>query len=320
LTFRIFAPAEGERLNRIICGDALTELRKLPDKYADMALTSPPYYGLRDYLCDGQIGLEPSPDEYVERLTEVFHEVKRVLSDTGVLWLNITDSYAGRVAKSPKTWRDIKPKDLIGIPYLLAFALRADGWYLRSCVLWEKTNPKPESVRDRPTRSYEHVFLLAKSANYYYNKDAISEPVASGTNARRSRAVTAANKYAGGVPGQTAESLSKPRGRASAEEMAKLPETRNARDIWRIATGSRHSSGRFATFPVELARRCILAGCPVGGVVLDPFFGAGTTGVAALETERAYIGIELNPDFCQLAETRIQAWRQKTSCGNKILI
>jgi len=275
----------GDWLNKIICGDALTVLREMPDNLADTCVTSPPYYGLRDYGITEQIGLEISPQAYVERLTDVFREVRRVLKPTGTMWLNIADSYAGSgkgawnkppadrpgskqsylyardnpAARMPKIWRGVKAKDMIGIPWMLAFALREDGWYLRSDVIWQKPNVMPESVTDRPTQSYEHVFLLSKSPQYYYDHAAIMEPAI---------------------------------------------DKRNRRDIWTIPTKS-FKGAHFATYPVALAALCIIAGSPENGIVLDPFAGSGTTGVAALQSSREYICIDLNPDYCVLAKSRV---------------
>lgn len=265
----------------IINLDCLDALRQFPDDSINCCVTSPPYYALRDYGMEGQIGREETPELYIDRLTEVFREVRRVLAPNGTLWLNIADTYAGKGDQGncidPKYPRGrtgqskalnnkvegCKPKDMIGIPWKLAFALRDDGWYLRSDIIWHKANPMPESVRDRPSRCYEHIFLLSKSRRYFYDADAISEPVKD------------------------------------------IPKTRNRRDVWQINTFPFKGS-HFAAFPPKLAETCILAGCPEGGVVLDPFFGSGTTGLAAKKLGRQYIGIELNPDYCKLAEKRIR--------------
>ena len=218
---------QDELQNTVLCGDALEMLKRLPDEYVQMCVTSPPYYGLRDYGAEGQIGCEQTPLEYIDRLTEIFREVRRVLKSNGTLWLNIADSYAGsgkgvwskslaerpkskqtyhslntdENAALPKKWDGIKEKDMIGIPWQLAFALRADGWYLRSDIIWQKPNCLPEAVKDRPTKSYEHIFLLSKSPHYYYDTAAISEPVAPVTVERNKRAVSDRTKYAKGVGG-----------------------------------------------------------------------------------------------------------------------
>jgi DNA modification methylase len=299
--------------SKIICGDALETLRTLPPESANCCITSPPYYGLRDYDASGQIGLEQTPQEYIARLIGVFGEVWRVLRNDGTLWVVIADSYAGSgkaVTKEKhlahtRTGRSgIKPKDMIGVPWLLAFALRDDGWYLRSCIIWYKPNPLPESCRDRPTRAYEHVFLLSKSPQYYYDQKAVAEPVAAGTHARMKRAVSDNHKYARAAPGQTAQTFNKPRPNRSGVEV-KLADTRNLRDVWSVGAKS-YRGAHFATYPVELITPCVLAGCPPGGIVLDPFFGSGTTGEAALRLGRQYIGIDLNPDYRKLAEERLK--------------
>ncbi|AYH41714.1 hypothetical protein A5N82_09665 [Christensenella minuta] len=295
-------------------------LKTLPKGCADMCVTSPPYYGLRDYGVNGQIGLEQSPDSYIQKLMEVFQEVWRVLRDNGTLWIIIADSYAGsgkgagakkkskqsykyskdnKAVKMPKLWNGIKQKDMIGIPWQLAFALRQKGWFLRSDIVWQKPNAMPESVKDRPARSYEHIFLLSKSPRYYFNHEAIKQPVKASTVARYRRAV-GENKYSDGIPGQTMQGLFRTR-----RDSLKMPLMRNCRDVWTIPTKP-YKGAHFATYPVDLIIPCILAGCPKGGIVLDPFLGVGTTGIAAIRTERQYIGIELNPNFCNLARDRIE--------------
>jgi len=297
--------------NRIICGNALSVLQSMPSESIHCCVTSPPYYGLRDYGVPGQIGLEQTPGEYAARLTEVFREVRRVMTPEGTLWLNIADSYASgnKVAEKwknpsahlPKEWPGVKPKDMIGVPWMLAFSLRADGWYLRSDIIWHKPNCMPNSMKDRPVNCYEHVFLLAKSKKYHFDYTALQVPVAESSKARYRRGFYE-SKYTDGVPGQPAQNINKPR---PGEE---APAMRRGRDVWTIGTNN-YRSAHFATYPVDLVKPCILAGCPENGIVLDPFFGAGTTGVAALMLGRRYIGIELNPDFCALAEKRIMERR-----------
>ena len=270
----------------IINGDALDVLKKLPDKSVNCCVTSPPYYALRDYGHDAQIGREDTPEQYIERLAAVFRELHRVLRSDGTLWLNIADTYCGTGDKGsyadPKNPKGrsgqsisiakqaagCKPKDLIGIPWMLAFVLRRDGWYLRSDIIWQKNNPMPESVKDRPTRCYEHIFLLAKSQKYYYDASSVAEP------------------------------------RSCCSSIGTIPAVRNRRDVWLINTVP-YKGGHFAAFPPKLAETCILVGCPKGGIVIDPFFGSGTTGFAAKNLDRHYIGIELNTDYCRLAEQRI---------------
>jgi len=281
--------------NTILCGDALEMLKTLPAESVHCCVTSPPYYGLRDYGHDGQIGQEASPQEYIARLTAVFREVKRVLRQDGTLWVNIADSYAQR----KKRWNGIKPKDMLGIPWSLAFALRADGWYLRSDIIWHKSNPLPEGAADRPAKSHEHIFLLAKSPQYYFDHEAIQEPVQQSTVERTSRAV-GQHKYIPGAPGQPPQKIYRPR----AQGELSAPSFRRKRDVWTSATSS-YSGAHFAACPVSLMTPCILAGCPAGGVVLDPFFGSGTTGVAALRNGRHYLGIEINAAFCELAQKRL---------------
>ncbi len=306
----------------IINRDALCALRELPSSSVNCCVTSPPYYALRDYGLDAQIGREETPEQYIGRLVEVFREVRRVLTDDGTLWLNIADTYCGTGnkggytdPKNPKgrngqavsiarTATGCKHKDLIGIPWLLAFALRSDGWYLRSDIIWQKDNPMPESCRDRPSRCYEHIFLLTKSKKYYYDAAAIAEPIAPTTAARYRGGRGAGNKYAEEVPGQCkVQAINRPRTGGYYDE-ALMPTTRNKRDVWLINTVP-YKGGHFAAYPPKLAETCILAGCPKDGVVLDPFFGSGTTGFVAKQLDRRYIGIELNAEYCALARARI---------------
>lgn len=308
--------------NIIINRDCLAALRDLPDESVNCCVTSPPYYALRDYGMDAQIGREDNPEEYIRRLVLVFHEVRRVLTADGTLWLNIADTYCGTGNKGgyldPKNPKgrngqsvslarrasECKQKDMIGIPWLLAFALRADGWYLRSDIIWCKANPMPESCKDRPSRCYEHVFLLTKSKKYYYDALAIAEPIADGTAARYKGGRSASSKYAEEIPGQgKVQKLNAARAAGTITD-ADISPVRNARDVWHINTVP-YKGGHFAAYPPKLAERCILAGCPRGGIVLDPFFGSGTTGLAAVKNDRRYIGIELNAEYCELAKERI---------------
>ena len=308
--------------NIIINRDCLLALRDLPDESVNCCVTSPPYYALRDYGMDAQIGREDSPEEYIRRLVLVFREVRRVLTADGTLWLNIADTYCGTGNKGgyldPKNPKgrngqsvslarrasECKQKDMIGIPWLLAFALRADGWYLRSDIIWCKANPMPESCKDRPSRCYEHVFLLTKSKKYYYDALAIAEPIAKGTAARYKGGRSISSKYAEEIPGQgKVQRLNAARAAGTITD-ADISPVRNARDVWHINTVP-YKGGHFAAYPPKLAERCILAGCPRGGIVLDPFFGSGTTGLAAVKNDRRYIGIELNAEYCELAKERI---------------
>ncbi|PWL71019.1 MAG: site-specific DNA-methyltransferase [Clostridiaceae bacterium] len=298
----------------ILCGDALEQLRTLPNGGCRCCVTSPPYYGLRDYGCDGQIGLEQTPEAYIARLVAVFREVRRVLADDGTLWLNIADSYATRSGPQPPigtrnvlghTEKHVPPgykqKDLIGIPWMLAFALRADGWYLRQEIIWHKPNCMPESMRDRCTKSHESIFLLSKRPRYYFDAAAIAEPVAASTVKRMEQDI---GQQCGSI-----RAIGKKNGTMNAGGNG---DRRNKRDVWTVAT-ARFDGPHFATFPPELIRPCILAGSAPGDTVLDPFFGAGTTGLVAWQEGREYIGIELSPGNCALANQRIAAttWQTK---------
>ena len=298
-------------INQCHFGDCLETLRKMPDGMVHTCVTSPPYFGLRDYGHDGQIGLEATPDKFIAKLVNIFREVKRALRDDGTLWLNIGDSYAsnggvqpGRKSGNsfdnvtltgiprPCTQDGIKPKDLIGIPWLLAFSLRADGWYLRQEIIWHKPNPMPESVTDRCTKSHESIFLLAKSEKYYCDMGAIKEPVAPSSIARLDQDVE--NQIGSArVPGKNNGNM-----KAVGDS-----ELRNKRSVWTVAT-TPYKGAHFATFPTALIEPCILAGAPAGGVVLDPFFGSGTTGQVAQALGRNYIGCELNPAYKPLQDER----------------
>lgn len=295
---------------RILVGDALARLRGMPDESVHCCVTSPPYFGLRDYGVDGQIGLEESPEAFVARLVEVFAEVRRVLRADGTCWVNLGDSYAndgkwggatsgkhvsglhgqGGVGRG-KRFTGLKPKDLVGIPWRVAFALQADGWWLRSDIIWGKPNPMPESVTDRPTKAHEYVFLLTKSARYWYDAGAIAEPGAEPDRVRRGEAFGGKN---GASVRHGAQSV-----------ITGSISTRNARSVWTIAIQPFPGS-HFATMPPSLAERCILAGCPSGGTVLDPFGGAGTTGLVADRLQRDAVLIELNPGYARMAERRIR--------------
>ena len=330
----------------ILQGDCLETLKTLPDKSVNCSVTSPPYFGLRDYGVDGQIGLEETPEEYIERLVDVFREVKRVLRDDGTLWLNIGDSYNSQPPgnKKPsgfsqtrpsrlsgngdqetvKTGRHlikgIKQKDLIGIPWMLAFALRADGWYLRQDIIWHKPNPMPESVKDRCTKSHEYIFMLSKSQQYYFDSDAIQEEAVSvinensnlrfggkkyGDNNDKHFQTYSGNTYKPRTKNVMAKGLT-PNGmhlRREEGEQDVQYTVRNKRDVWTIPVQPTKEA-HFATFPEKLVEPCILAGCPVGGVVLDPFFGSGTTGRVAISTNRHYIGCELNPEYIEICNRR----------------
>ncbi len=362
---------------KILQGDALAVLRGLPDESVQCCVTSPPYWGLRDYgtakweggdaacdhrangerrqipygdgrpvetdgyaqnrtlivgaganfknVCgkcgatriDAQIGLERTPEEYVDKMVEVFREVRRVLRSDGTLWLNIGDSYTSggrstfRSSASKNKGQDVqndlrrpeqpdglKSKDLVGIPWMLAFALRADGWYLRQDIIWSKSNPMPESVRDRCTKAHEYLFLLTKSAKYYFDAEAIKEPVACSEAEQRKKNATRHEQRGKGDQ----EGVYHARG--AAKPFSNWNPTRNKRDVWTVATAP-YKEAHFATFPPKLIEPCILAGCPENGTVLDPFAGSGTTGVVAIRHKRDFIGIELNPDYITMANNRL---------------
>jgi DNA modification methylase len=311
---------------RILPGDCRDVLATLPDASVHCCVTSPPYFGLRDYGCDGQIGLEQTPAEFVEQLVAVFREVRRVLRADGTLWLNLGDSYAsgtkgsgggsessglmrdgrveiGRASKSAAVGRQqfnarkfnvgLPDKNLIGIPWRVAFALQADGWYLRQDIIWSKLNPMPESVTDRCTKAHEYLFLLSKSPRYHCDMAAIKEPAEAGS---RDAAPRKAELAAGGIVDQ--------RTAAGFARGIEWGETRNKRSVWEVATQP-YSEAHFATFPPALIEPCIKAGCPEGGTVLDPFGGAGTTGLVADRLQRDAILVELNPSYIDIASRRI---------------
>ena len=295
---------------QILIGDALTVLRTMPSASVQCVVTSPPYFGLRDYGVDGQLGLEDSPDAYVAKMVEVFAEVRRVLRDDGTLWLNLGDSYGGvkgdnqgkkrtkdmEFGAASLVWKNngTRHKNLVGMPWRLALAMQADGWYLRSDIIWAKPNPMPESVTDRPTKAHEYVFLLTKRARYFYDADAVRE---AGVNpGAPSERVTAGEKEQAADPRRFA---TRPVGRTCGS-----PERRNARTVWTIATQA-FPEAHFATFPMELPARCTRAGTKEGDTVLDPFSGAGTTGLAAMRLGRNYIGIELNSEYAEMSRKRL---------------
>lgn len=331
---------------RILVGDCRERLATLPDQSVHCCVTSPPYYGLRDYGVDGQIGLEQTPDSYVAELVAVFREVRRVLRDDGTLWLNLGDSYAtggerstgrndthretpggrggsfrGGEQKATGQRDGLKPKDLIGIPWRVAFALQADGWYLRSDIIWAKPNAMPESVKDRPTRSHEYLFLLAKSERYFYDADAIAEDAVTADPRVVDGFVPKSvnGKHAMDAGGQSAavRVVDNQRGhgrrhagfneRWDAMERAEqhVAGKRNKRDVWTVSP-AQFAGAHFATFPPALIEPCILAGCPRDGTVLDPFGGAGTTGLVADRLGRNAILCELNPVYAAMAAERIR--------------
>lgn len=355
--------------HQILVGDCLELLRQMPDQSAYCCVTSPPYYGLRDYRVEGQIGLEETPSAFIARLVEVFREVRRVLRDDGTCWVNMGDSYAGswgghgrhdmglgvsalsarQLAASQRKDKKAshpgwKPKDLMGMPWRLAFALQDDGWYLRQDIIWHKPNPMPESIRDRCTKAHEYLFLLSKSRRYYFDGTAIREPATWGITptgvgfghgydekpkprvtvprgwdtssgegghgsfhkdgaARGSKRNSFARetKYSDGAHGQKAQ-------HRPGREDIDYSQTRNKRSVWTVATHG-FKGAHFATFPPSLIRPCILAGAPRGGLVIDPFGGAGTTGLVAMQEGRRSILCELNPEYASIAQRRLDdAW------------
>jgi|SRR5215831_10718455 len=314
---------------RLITGDCREMMRELADGSVHCVVTSPPYWGLRDYGIAGQLGLESSLAEYIETMVSVFREVRRVLRKDGTLWLNIGDSYAGQPIgsfngggfkdRSAQTrGRDLsgvatsgaidklggsglKPKDLCGVPWRLAFALQADGWWLRQDIIWSKLNLMPESVTDRCTKAHEYIFLMSKNAKYYYDAKAIAEQSQDWSVGGPGTGIAnTAERYGAGNGGNA--------GLAALAERYKggnSGETRNKRSVWTVPT-TPYSEAHFATFPPALIKPCILAGCPKGGTVLDPFAGAGTTGLVADRLERDAVLIELNPDYAAMAQRRIK--------------
>lgn len=344
-------------MNRVEFGDCRDTMRRwaADGVKAQTCVTSPPYYGLRDYGHPGQIGLEQTPEEYIAAMVEVFRCVRDVLADDGSLWLNIGDSYAGSWGNQGRkaergTQRPIsapmmqkvddgrypttgsgtgslaktpgcKNKDLIGIPWMLAFALRADGWYLRQDIIWHKPNPMPESVTDRCTKAHEYIFLLSKSERYQYDHEAIKEQASENTRPRRSAAALSASEPQGighraGPPGNPAPrklvtnnrdgvGLNVKNNASFDAAMAVMPSTRNKRSVWTVATQP-YSGAHFATFPPELIEPCILAGAKPGQIVLDPFFGSGTTGMVAQNLGRQWLGCEINQAYEPLQDERLQ--------------
>lgn len=325
----------------IVIGDALQKLQRIASGYCDCCVTSPPYYGLRDYGIPEQIGLQEQPEEYIQKLVLVFREVRRVLRDDGTLWLNMGDSYAGsnkernkdgQPCKGNSISRDsnnkfggtltakknigYKSKDLMGIPWKLAFALQEDGWYLRQDIIWHKPNCMPESVKDRCTKSHEYIFLLSKSKKYYFDYEAIKEPCvgfdnrlpagSEGTLTPNSRIRKGNSKtFRGGVyTHDNAFNNSASLERNSHGNSPNDEGKRNKRDVWSVATRG-YNGAHFATFPPELITPCVLAGSREGGLILDPFFGSGTTGEVAKNNNRKFLGIELNPEYAKLAAARL---------------
>jgi len=344
-------------MNLIEFGDCRETMRRWAAEgiKAQTCITSPPYYGLRDYGRDGQIGLEETPQMYVDAMVEVFRCVWDVLEDDGTLWLNIGDTYYNYRGRTDafckqtvsKTMQDLpshsptrnnkleglKGKDLIGIPWMLAFALRADGWYLRQDIIWHKPNPMPESVKDRCTKAHEYIFLLSKSDKYHFDSVAIEEPIQDVTALRMLRGLSDTHKLVNGAPGQTKHTMNQPRpnvrkefdssmggggtsfvghsGYKKADGTLMIKPTRNKRSVWTVNTKP-FKGAHFAVFPEELIEPCILAGAPSNGIVLDPFMGSGTTAAMAVRLGRQYLGCELNEDYKPLQESRIAKEHKST--------
>ena len=354
----------------IIVGDCRDAMREMAAGSVQCCVTSPPYFGLRDYGCDGQIGLEATPSAYVETMVRVFREVRRVLAKDGTLWMNLGDSYAGswgsqgrqgdtgqmagravtghrqksaisaaQIATHPRrasqtgTIREpgVKPKDLYGMPWRVAFALQEDGWYLRQDIIWHKPNPMPESIHDRCTKAHEYLFLLSKSPRYFYDAEAIREP--SGWNPAASKMPDGLATHEGGHgafhrdgrekgrrSGNIARKPATDRGCPSDNVAGSVPwegMNRNKRSVWTVATAP-FSGAHFATYPPQLIEPCILAGCPHGGLVIDPFGGAGTTGLVAARHGRRAILCELNPDYAEITRRRIgEEWREVRPAGTE---
>ncbi len=278
-------------INTCLIGDSRTKLKEIPDGSIQCCITSPPYWGLRDYGHDNQIGLEETPKKYIDNIVEVFREVRRVLADDGILWLNLGDSYSS----SSNTVNNIKSKDLVGIPWSVAFALREDGWWLRQDIIWSKPNPMPESITDRCTKAHEYLFMMTKSSTYYYDQESIKEDaVHAGLMIKKSDPKT--NKRAKkGKYGKTAMGFTK--------HDTLVGDKRIRRSVWSIAHKT-YSGSHFAVMPAKLVEPCVLAGSRVGDTVLDPFFGSGTVGQVAERLGRNWIGVELNPAYLDLQSER----------------
>lgn len=334
-------------MDKIICGDSLEVLKTLKDESVQTCVTSPPYFGLRDYGVKGQIGLEETPEVYVQKLVEVFREVRRVLKDDGTLWLNLGDSYSGggrggdpkhrkgdnSAEATAASYKGLPSKNLIGIPWRTAFSLQNDGWIFRQDIIWHKPNPMPESVTDRCTKAHEYIFLLSKSPKYYFDSEAVAEVAV--TKENRPAGIVRDREYGYDSKQKTIREMWKEKAQkrpvdswekrkaagAGSGSMDKghnssiakgagfshnlgNGETRNRRSVWTVNTKP-YKGAHFATFPPDLIKPCILAGAPKDGIVLDPFFGSGTTGAVAKQLGRNYLGIELNPAYIKLAEERL---------------
>lgn len=305
--------------NKILQGDVIERLKDIPDNYVQMICTSPPYWALRDYGAEGQFGLESTPELYVEKLVQIGQELKRVLKDDGTFWLNIGDTYwgggwrgselnenSGEIQKGHKGSHDaedismgrgshdiIKPKDMVGIPWRSALGLQADGWYLRQDIIWNKPNPMPESVTDRCTKAHEYIFLLSKSKQYYFDAVAIKQPYKDGTTG---------GSQIGGKKGNSELGM-KTKLQKTPQGFFEMKDGANMKSVWTIPVRP-FKGAHFATFPEKLPELCIKAGSKKDDIVLDPFFGSGTTGWVAQRLGRKWLGIELNPDYIKIAEER----------------
>jgi DNA modification methylase len=322
-------------MNKILTGSCADHMAEWKGGVRfNCVVTSPPYWGLRDYGVDGQFGLEPTVNAYVERLVSTFDSIRQHLADDGTVWLNIGDGYAG----SNKSHRasGLKNKDLMGIPWRTALALQADGWWLRNAVIWHKPNCSPSSVKDRLTTSYEHIFFLSKSERYWYDADAIAELAVScgklaGPNALRGQGSNRSSGKQANRPGRDMSAVGATRGSGNKHRKTNADRgrpdshlggsihwegtfTRNARDVWSMPVRA-FAGAHMATMPVEVAELCILAGCPTGGLVYDPFFGAGTTGIAALQQGRRFVGSEINPQYVEMAKRRIDPIQRSLQLG-----
>lgn len=312
----------------ILIGDARQKLKEIPDETIDCVVTSPPYWGLRDYGHDGQIGLENDYQTYIQELVTIFQEIRRTLKPTGTLWLNLGDTYNGSGGNHQphhkndtgfqgkigaehykgkgRNIRTLKPKDLIGIPWRVALALQKDGWWLRQDIIWSKPNPIPEPVTDRCTKAHEYIFLLTKNRDYYYNHHAIEEQAKTTPGAtwqqRKAAGATAGNVIIGHETRNGTQRVV--HGKGVTSNLTRQDGKRNKRSVWEINTKP-YKGAHFATYPTELVEPCILAGCPPNGTVLDPFLGAGTTALVAQQHNRNWIGIELNPEYAEIAQNRI---------------
>ena len=304
-------------INTILHGDVLDKLKEIETESIQCVVTSPPYWGLRDYGSDGQLGLEETPEEYVENMVKVFREVKRVLKHDGTVWLNLGDSYSSgsggyddkymhnstsgtpsegvRKSVSASKPFGLPTKNLVGIPWRVAFALQADGWYLRQDIIWHKPNPMPEPVTDRCTKSHEYIFLLTKSAKYFYDNDAVREPVAESSIGRLNQNI---DQQVG-----TTRANGGKKSNGNLKAVGDIEKGRNKRSVWTITTKP-YKEAHFAVFPPKIPELCIKAGSKEGDIVLDPFFGSGTTGWVAQRLGRKWIGIELNAKYIKIAEKR----------------